>query len=241
MQSLDLNLASRPFRNNTLLWAGLLIAVVVLGLLSVWNYRTFSKRSFYVEKLKGDQDSFENKYAELDREEAKIDAQLKQHELAELVVRADKANDVIHWKAFSWTRLFNQLQEVLPYDVQMTSVRPVFREDRRRRARATQSEPDNAVPVNVEGVAKTIEAFLDFERRLFEDPHFDRVEPEGYEVDEHSRETIFRLRFQYRPDGIPAPEPVPEPEVEAPGDEQAVPVGGDVETVAANDVNEEAR
>ncbi len=238
MQPLDLNLASRPFRNNTLLWAGLMIAVVVLGLLSAWNYQTFSKKSLYVEDLEIREGSFEKKYAELDREEVRINADLKKHELTELVVRADKANDVIHWKAFSWTRLFNQLQEVLPYDVQMTSVRPVFRDDRRRRSRMAETEPDNSVPVNVEGIAKTIEAFLDFERRLFEDPHFDRVEPEGYEVDEHSRETIFRLRFQYRPDGIPAPEPVPEPAAEAPGGDQAVPVDGDVETVAANDAKE---
>ncbi len=218
-----------------MLWTGLTIAVVAIGMLSVWNYRTFSEKSLYVDDLEIRKGSFESRYGELEREEVKINAELKRRELAELVVRADKANDVIHWKAFSWTRLFNQLQAVLPYDVQMTTVRPVFREDRRRRARAADNEPKNSVPVNVEGVAKTIEAFLDFERRLFEDPHFDRVEPEGYEVDEHSRETIFRLRFQYRPDGAPAP---PTPEGEALDGEQATPVAADVETVAAN---EEAR
>jgi hypothetical protein len=45
----------------------------------------------------------------------------------QLTIGADKANEVIGWKSFSWTRLFNLLEEVLPHEVQMVSIRPVFR------------------------------------------------------------------------------------------------------------------
>ena len=41
MQRLDLNLASNPFRNNSVLWTGYGTATVLLVLFTVWNVNTF--------------------------------------------------------------------------------------------------------------------------------------------------------------------------------------------------------
>ncbi|NIW73917.1 MAG: hypothetical protein GWN08_01425, partial [Gemmatimonadetes bacterium] len=73
-----------------------------------------------------------------------------------------KANDVIEWKAFSWTRLFNRMEATLPWNVYLSAVRPIFRG---RQARETTDEGTRAVWVAVEGYAKSLQALLDFERR----------------------------------------------------------------------------
>jgi len=87
--------------------------------------------------------------------------------LGDLSTQAAKANAVIDAKAFSWTRLFNQLEGVMPYDVRMVSVRPQFAFGRRGR-RQSEGVPEGAVPVAVEGVARNMRALWDFERNLFD-------------------------------------------------------------------------
>ena len=46
--------------------------------------------------------------------------------LEKLTVQSLKANEVIEWKAFSWTRLFNLMEQIQPWDIRMTSIRPIF-------------------------------------------------------------------------------------------------------------------
>jgi hypothetical protein len=204
VQTYGLNLASRPFRNNTLPWLAFTVTAAVLAVLTVSNVRSYREHRVLADDLRGNMSSAAAEFAELAQRESAANRGIARYPVDRLRVRAGKANDAIRWKAFSWTRLFNQLQHVLPWDVQLTAIRPVFRDPRRRKADATL--PETSVPVYVEGVAKTLEDFTEFERALFEDPHFDRVEPDGYEKDEVTDETLFRLRFLY------------DPEPEAPGE-----------------------
>jgi len=135
--------------------------------------------------------------SELDRRDSEAIRRIEKFNLGEIGVKSDKANHVIRFKAFSWTRLFNLLQEVQPYNVQMMSIHPVFRGDPGRMRTAVE-DPDQ-VPVSVEGVAKSLKDLLELERSLIGSAHFDRVDPEHYAVDEHTREVIFRMRFLYDP------------------------------------------
>jgi hypothetical protein len=197
VQAVDLNLATRPFKNDTLLWASLVVAVVLLGFLSWWNVTTWREHRRLLDDLRESQVSIGERFTALDRRDDEALRRVAAFELPVLVTKADKANDVIRWKSFSWTRLFNLLQEIQPWDVQMTSIHPVFRGD--RRGTRNQIEDLEQISVSVEGTAKTLKDFLAFERALIFDPHFDRVEPDNTATDENSGETIFRLRFLYDP------------------------------------------
>ena len=126
---------------------------------------------------------------------------IRRFDLDELAVQAVKANDVIEWKAFSWTRLFNQLEELQPYRVKMLAVRPVFYAAERK----TQHDeiPRGAVPVHVEGIAEDLRKFLAFERALLQDPHFDEIEPEKTNKLVETGEIRFDLKFLYYPGQAP--------------------------------------
>ena len=67
MNSLDLNLASRPIRNNTLLWVGHgTLAVLLIGF-SAWNTSTYVHHRAELKLLGNERDSFESRMADFDR------------------------------------------------------------------------------------------------------------------------------------------------------------------------------
>lgn len=197
MLALDLNLASRPFKNDTLLWAAFIVVAILVVFASWWNVETYFEHRSLLAGLEVSKENLQRRTQELDRRSGDAIRSIGKFNLAAIAVKAEKANEVIRWKAFSWTRLFNLLQSVQPYDVQMTSIHPVFRTNVRELRGA--SEDVEQVPVAVEGIAKSLEDFLAFERELIFSEHFDRVEPDRHTRDELTNEIVFRLRFLYDP------------------------------------------
>jgi len=198
MRALDLNLASQPFRNNTPLWlghAGLLAAVI---LFAAWDVRTYLDAVDNLATLQADIGSVERQLAELDRRDQEAVAAAREFDLKTLQAQADQANEIILRRGLSWTRLFNQLEKVVPYEVRATAVRPIYGS---REATDRTSAYAGAVPIAIEGVAQSLEAFLEFERALIMDPHFSGVEPLLTETKLGANEVRYELRFLYDPEG----------------------------------------
>jgi hypothetical protein len=207
LQPLDLNLGTRPFRNNTLIWTALCLGLLLVVWLSWWNYTTWQSESDSLQSLRSDVNGIESQLMDLTRREIESQKKIKAHDLDLLSSQAGKANDVIMLKAFSWTRLFNRLETIQPYEVRMSAVRPVFRLGKKRsrasrEADATGHLEEQSVMVTVDGTAKSLKSFLEFETALLEDPWFDRIEPERYDRTE-TGETQFSLRFHYYPNKLP--------------------------------------
>jgi hypothetical protein len=223
MRVLDLNLASRPFRNNTLLWAGYSLAFVMLAAFTAWNILTWREHIDKLTQLQDTVQSIESRIADLDDREGVAELGIKGYDLAALEVQAAKANEVIEWKAFSWTRLFNKMERIQPYDVRMTSVRPLFRgSERGSILKAVDGEERQSVAVAVEGTAKDFNAFWEMQNVLLSDAHFGQVDPERLNRSE-SREIIFQLSFLYFPDAEeqPAGDETPAAEEQSPAVDEA--------------------
>jgi len=197
-QPLDLNLASHPFRNNTLLWAAHVAAGGSLLAFSAWNANAFLEESRALKDLEGRSAQIERKLAELDLRDRGAQAGIARHDLKDLDVQSATANRVIQMKALSWTRLFNLLESVVPHEVKTVAVRPAFASAASRGPGAAM--PDEAVPVAIQGIAQSLEAFLEFERSLIVDRHFAQVEPEKTDMLQGA-EIAFEVRFLYFPDG----------------------------------------
>ena len=228
---LDLNLASRPFRNNTLLWTGFGLGVVLVLALTAWNLLAYSQSAADLDALQDDIASYETRFQDLRTRNENAKRGVERHDLESLVVQTNKANDVIQLKAFSWTKLFNRLEEVLPYNVRTGRIRPVFRIGKRNREEVESEE--RAVPILLEGTCQELMAFLDFEGALLASPFFDQVEP-----DRHARsgqEIEFELRFLYYPDRTA--DVVEEPDADDPVtvDDPATKDAGDADVVPATD------
>ncbi len=197
MRALELNLATRPFRNNTLVWIGLLLAFgLVAGSIS-WSVWTFVDKHAALVDLRDRVGKIDAEFAVLDVRESRAKREAATVDLRSLRFRTEKANEVIRAKAFSWTRLFNELEAIQPNDVRMTSVHPVFMADR---GRAGRGETElTAIPVSVEGIARDLADFFAFERALLANPQFARVEPGRVNRSERGDEIQFDLAFLYDP------------------------------------------
>ena len=215
MQALDLNLASRPFRNNTLIWGSFVVAFGVIAALTYFNVdRYLDYRAKYASQTQS-MTSFEDRMVSLKSRLQKARNRERRYDLSTLTMEASKANEVIEWKAFSWTRLFNRLEAVHPWNVRMQEIKPVFRgQQRGDRVEIDFTSKDAQIPVVVEGLAKDLRALLEFQRRLFEDPNFADPEPERYETTD-TNELQFTMRFYYYPNrSLEEPEPDPGPDAE---------------------------
>jgi Tfp pilus assembly protein PilN len=201
MRPLELNVASRPFRNNTPIWTaqGILLAGVI-GF-SAWNAHTAVTATRKLNALQADLGSVERQLADLDRREDEAVKGIRVFDPKTLQFQADKANDIILRRGLSWTQLFNTLEKVVPYEVRMTAVRPIYGTRQAASGGSKDGLFEGTVPVDVEGKAQSFEAFLEFERALIVDPHFAGVEPIRNEQPQGSSEVTFQLRFLYDPDG----------------------------------------
>lgn len=194
MQPLDLNLSSRPFRNNTLPWTALVLGVVAVLAFSWWNASRWLSVGDRLQARRAMIADVKGRFQRCDLREQAADAAMKKSDVGYLRLQAERANAVIARKALSWTRLFNILEQVQPYEVRMTEISPHFADERRSQL------PEGAVPVSVRGSAREIRAFLELERSLLFEGHFDRVEPAQSSIGK-TGELEFELSFLYYPEG----------------------------------------
>ena len=205
MQRLDVNLATRPARNTTLVWSGYSVAALLLAATTWANVSTYREHNARGRDLASQAGSFESQRRELETRGERARQAIERYDVPALHAQAAKANEIIDWKAFSWTRLFNLMERIQPGAVRMNGVRPVFygagEADDPRAAGAAGL----GLPVAVEGTARSLDEIADFEQALQDDPHFSFILPEHLSRAD-SGEILFQLRFHYRPDLEPAPD-----------------------------------
>lgn len=196
MRALELNLASRPYRNNTLVWLayiGLLTAAVAF---TYWNVSSFRHYGRELAELDRKQGNMEQEQRDLAGRHQKILSGIKRYDRVTIARRTSKANEVIEWKAFSWTQLFNRLEKVLPFNIKMTSVRPVFRNRDRDR---DELDTRRSMPVKVDGLARNWDSLFELETALIESESFGRVLPRHIDKMDNG-ELAFSIEFVYYPD-----------------------------------------
>ena len=118
------NLSTRPFYNDRAIHLGIGVAAVLVALLTVWNVIsviTLSKQNTEL-STRVNRDNAEAE--QLTRMASEIRGRMNKDELQLVVDEAREANALIDQRTFSWTAFFNHLEETMPPDVMLTSVRP---------------------------------------------------------------------------------------------------------------------
>ncbi|HJQ97137.1 MAG TPA: hypothetical protein VJ826_02430 [Candidatus Polarisedimenticolaceae bacterium] len=199
-RALQLNLASRPFRNNVPIWTTHAVIATALALYTAWNVHTFLDAGDKLASVEATIGSSEAQLLDLDRRDREAVQGIRIFDPKTIDLQAEKANDIIQRRGFSWTQLFNLFEKIVPYEVRMTAIRPVYG-TREAVARNRGRSFEGTVPIDVEGAAQSLEAFLEFERALIVDHHFAEVEPVRTEQQEGNPELKFALHFLYDPEG----------------------------------------
>jgi Tfp pilus assembly protein PilN len=115
-------------------------------------------------------------------EQARLEGTLRQPANAEVLQRSYLLNQLIEKKSISWTKIFNDLEGVMPADVRIISVR------------LPQVNSQNEVVLDVQVGAKEPGPYLIFLNRLNKSPLFGPVDPKSIQAPTQ-QEPLFRYRF----------------------------------------------
>lgn len=206
------NLSLRPFRNDNLYRLIYASCAVVLVLASLSNPYLLGRHGWTLLALRGELRAQRQALSELEERERALGRDLAAADSAMLQKRADFTNTAILRRVFSWTRLFNELEKVVPPDVRLRSVRPVV-------------DARGKVDVVLEGTARNFTHFVELEEALMISESFSRVYPGSERVEgaayrpgapplqipgaapaaapAGASEIAFSLSFEYFPAGRP--------------------------------------
>jgi Tfp pilus assembly protein PilN len=185
-----LNLASQPFRNETLPSVLLALGAIVLVGLTVQHALTIRRL------LPAQTSAAHRRAAALDQEAANLRAEVRTTRVARpassVIAQWVLLKELVDRRAFSWTGLFRVLEEVLPPGVRLLSIAPRVEKD--------------DVRLELSAASRSYEQGLELIRMLEDRPEFDMVYPVGREAD--AEESRFRYTMRYVPQETPAGAPV---------------------------------
>lgn len=219
MKPVDLNLSSTPFRNDTPIVAGLVLLALLAFGFTGWNaYSWFTadrKEAQIQEAMAGHKREMARKNAE----SARLTKELEEIDRVRLLSQAEFVAAVLEERNFSWTRLFNNLETVLPWNVRVTTIRPQIK--------------DGEIHLLISGVAQDTDGFFAVQEGFLNSGVFGSVTPHGFEKAEADQRIFFELEVSYFPKKELTPPMTLEQEAEAPSDETVPPVPVPSRAVAA--------
>jgi type IV pilus assembly protein PilN len=121
---LPLNLAREPMRRDRpMLVASAAVAILLcISLVALIGLAITDRRSMQESRKVIAQ--VQRQLAKINAQQAQVDAQMKLPENSSVLERSVLFNILIRRKAISWTRIFSDLETVLPHDVRIVSIRP---------------------------------------------------------------------------------------------------------------------
>jgi type IV pilus assembly protein PilN len=195
---LNINLATKPYqdvRRVLLQWGGLVLLLAVCTVALAWTAVSVWRESRNVNaKITG----LESEIAALDKERNKAVEVLKLPQNSSVVDDSKFLNGLIARKSFSWTRVFMQLEEIMPPKLHVVSISPELQ------------PKTNTVEVHLTVAGTSREAAVELVKRLERSPNF-REARISEEAEAHDKENIDTVRFGlnavYVPQVAPAAAP----------------------------------
>jgi len=124
MMRIPVNLASQPFRRDRpLIVASTLLGVVLLGLLAALVSLALMERE-RLKETRSEVARLERRLRTLTADQGRVEAVLRKPENAEVLERSVFLNNLLHRKGISWTRIFADLETIMPHNVRVISIRP---------------------------------------------------------------------------------------------------------------------
>ncbi len=120
----NVNLASEPFQSTRPMLVASGIAAVLLAGLLVLLIALSTMEKGQATEVQARVDRLQARVTALSAEEARLQGVLRKPENAEVLDRSLFLNSLIYAKAISWTRLFDDLEKVVPHNVRLISIRP---------------------------------------------------------------------------------------------------------------------
>ena len=118
-----INLATEPFRRDRPMLVASAALALVLAILLGFAVTAIISAKHQGADIHVTIDRLNNQLRGISAEQAKLNALLRLPENAEVLDRSRFLNTLIDRKGISWTKLFADLEKVVPYNVRLVSVR----------------------------------------------------------------------------------------------------------------------
>jgi type IV pilus assembly protein PilN len=155
-----LNLASEPFRRDRPLLVGSAVLAVALTLLLIYQVLTIVSERRQAADIRIAIDRQSAQLRSIAAQQGKLNATLRMPVNSEVLERSLFLNTLIQRKAISWTRIFADLEKVMPYNVKLVSVR------------LPEVDQNNQVLLDMVVGAQTVPPILELFKKLEDSPQF---------------------------------------------------------------------
>jgi Tfp pilus assembly protein PilN len=156
---IPINLASQPFRRDrAMMAASIAVSILLIATLGAFVWLILLDRA-QLGDVRADLDRLNRTMRAVNLERSKFDAVLRRPENTEVLERSVLLNQLLYRKGISWTRILEDLGTTLPYNVQVTNIRPFINKD-------------NQVTLDVQVAAQTFGAIIEFLKALESSPLF---------------------------------------------------------------------
>jgi len=160
MIRIPINLASEPFRRTRATMAAAVGACSLLAILLIGQLSWLLAQRGQASDTRRQIDAYHAQLQSIARQQGTLEAMLRRPDNAAVLDQSMLLNSLIQRKAISWTRLFADLEKVVPYNVELVSVR------------LPQIDMQNRVLLDMVVGAKDATPILDLLRRLEAAPEF---------------------------------------------------------------------
>lgn len=181
----SINLASEPFqRTRPILVASTAAAVLLTGLLGLLIALSVMEKGQAAQSRQNIA-GLEARLRTLSVEQARLDAILRKPENAEVLDRSLFLNNLLYAKGISWTRLFDDLEKVMPHNVRLIQIRP-------------QVNAQNQISLEMVVGAESSEPVIQMLARLERSPQFSGALPHNRMPPSQSEPLLrYRLTVNY--------------------------------------------
>jgi Tfp pilus assembly protein PilN len=129
VKPIHLNLASRPFRDYRPVYAAVVVMALLTAFLALNNVDTFLRYRTETKTTRANIAKLEDQISDEQRRTETLTQRLRGVDLKVLASQTEFANAQLAERAFSWSELLDRLERVLPADVRLQSVVPMFGKD----------------------------------------------------------------------------------------------------------------
>lgn len=121
---IPINLASQPFRRDRpIVAASIAVALALTVLLGVLILFIYQDKDQLVD-IHRQIDRLNRQVHDVTREQSRLEGIMRQPQNASVLEWSVLINTLIYQKAISWSRLFSDLEKILPYDVKVVAIHP---------------------------------------------------------------------------------------------------------------------
>lgn len=186
MKPIHLNLAARPYRDYRPVYAVVVVLSLLTAFLMLNNIETYYRYVHETKSTRAEIARVEEQTRVEQQKQESARARLQNLDLSRLDDQTRFINAKLTERAFSWSRLLDELESILADDVRLISVTPTF------------DEEGGGVRLDLTFQARSADGMITTINRMNLDPQFE----DAFPTTETQDETGFKfvLTAKYRPD-----------------------------------------